>query len=64
MTNIEKRILENQEVMMLAINQMIYTQEKYAPNDMHIKLRACIDETKEVLGKKLTHFNQHHFTEI
>lgn len=67
MTNIEKRILENQEVIMLAIGDMIEIQQiyqDYSPYDIQSKLIACYDETREVLGKELIHPNQYHFTEI
>lgn len=67
MTNIEKRILENQEVIMLAIGDMMGIQQiyqDYSPYDIQSKLIACYDETRDVLGKKLTHYNQYHLTEI
>lgn len=64
MTKIEKRILENQEIMMLAICHISHVQENYAPNDICLKLMACYDETREVLGKELMRPNQYHFTEI
>ena len=64
MTDIEKRILENQEVIMLAIGNMMAVQQNYKHNDIRSKLMACYDETREVLDKKLTHPNKYHFTEI
>ena len=67
MTNIEKRILENQEVIMLAIGDMMEIQRiyhDYSPYDIQSKLIACYDETRDVLGKKLTHYNQYPITEI
>lgn len=67
MTNIEKRILENQEVIMLAIGDMIEIQQiyqDYSPYDIQSKLIACYDETREVLGKELIRPNQYHSTEI
>ena len=49
---------------MLAIGNIMAVQQNYKQNDIHSKLMACYDETREVLNKKLTHPNKYHFTEI
>ena len=49
---------------MLAIGNIMAVQQNYKQNDIHSKLMACCDETREVLNKKLTHPNKYHFTEI